>query len=137
MKYLPLFHHFKAIYQFPKHIIFGVKIVFKWFSKTSEIIDEVVLTYSFIFKYLKMSGFWTVFVILGHSFKYARIRQAVLYSLHLKDIHIWNIFFFYFYFFFYLDRSLSKDKFNTRVYKQGDDFSFEWKLICAGYLLLV
>ena len=27
VKYLPLFHHFKAIYQFPKHIIFGVKIV--------------------------------------------------------------------------------------------------------------
>ena len=22
VKYLPLFHHFKAIYQFPKHIIF-------------------------------------------------------------------------------------------------------------------
>jgi hypothetical protein len=27
MKYLPLFHHFKAIYQFPKHIICLVKIV--------------------------------------------------------------------------------------------------------------
>ena len=27
MKYLPLFHHFKAIYQFPNHIIFLVKIV--------------------------------------------------------------------------------------------------------------
>jgi hypothetical protein len=27
MKYLPLFHPFKAIYQFPKHIIFLVKIV--------------------------------------------------------------------------------------------------------------
>ena len=27
MKYLPLFHHFKAIYQFPKHIIFLVNIV--------------------------------------------------------------------------------------------------------------
>jgi hypothetical protein len=27
VKYLPLFHHFKAIYQFPKHIIFLVKIV--------------------------------------------------------------------------------------------------------------
>ena len=27
MKYLPLFHHFKAIYQFPKCIIFLVKIV--------------------------------------------------------------------------------------------------------------
>jgi hypothetical protein len=27
MKYLPLFHHFKAIYQFPKHVIFLVKIV--------------------------------------------------------------------------------------------------------------
>ena len=27
MKYLPLFHHFKAIYQFLKHIIFLVKIV--------------------------------------------------------------------------------------------------------------
>ena len=27
MKYLPLFHHFKAIYQFPKHIIFLFKIV--------------------------------------------------------------------------------------------------------------
>jgi hypothetical protein len=27
VKYLPLFHHFKAIYRFPKHIIFLVKIV--------------------------------------------------------------------------------------------------------------
>jgi hypothetical protein len=27
VKYLPLFHHFKVIYQFPKHIIFLVKIV--------------------------------------------------------------------------------------------------------------
>jgi hypothetical protein len=27
VKYLTLFHHFKAIYQFPKHIIFLVKIV--------------------------------------------------------------------------------------------------------------
>jgi hypothetical protein len=27
VKYLPLFHHFEAIYQFPKHIIFLVKIV--------------------------------------------------------------------------------------------------------------
>ena len=27
MKYLPLFHHFKAIYQFPKHIFVLVKIV--------------------------------------------------------------------------------------------------------------
>jgi hypothetical protein len=26
-KYLPLFHHFKAVYQFPKHIFFFVKIV--------------------------------------------------------------------------------------------------------------
>ena len=27
VKYLPLFYHFKAIYQFPKHIIFWVKII--------------------------------------------------------------------------------------------------------------
>ena len=27
VKYLPLFHHFKAIYQFQEHIIFLVKIV--------------------------------------------------------------------------------------------------------------
>jgi hypothetical protein len=27
VKYLPLFHHFKAIYQFPKPMIFLVKIV--------------------------------------------------------------------------------------------------------------
>jgi hypothetical protein len=26
-KYLPLFHHFKAVYQFPKHIFILVKIV--------------------------------------------------------------------------------------------------------------
>jgi len=42
VKYLPLFHHFKAIYQFPKHIIFLVKIVanapltntacYKWYT---------------------------------------------------------------------------------------------------------
>jgi hypothetical protein len=31
VKYLPLFHHLKAIYQFPKHIIFLVKIVAKSF----------------------------------------------------------------------------------------------------------
>ena len=27
MKYLPVFHHFKAIYQFLKHILFLVKVV--------------------------------------------------------------------------------------------------------------
>jgi hypothetical protein len=27
IQYLPLFHHFKAIYQFPRHIFFLVKIV--------------------------------------------------------------------------------------------------------------
>jgi hypothetical protein len=27
VKYLPLFYHFKAIYQFPKHILVLVKIV--------------------------------------------------------------------------------------------------------------
>jgi hypothetical protein len=27
VKYLPLLHHFKAISQFPKHVIFLVKIV--------------------------------------------------------------------------------------------------------------
>jgi hypothetical protein len=27
LKYLPLFHHFKTIYQFPKHIIFFIKII--------------------------------------------------------------------------------------------------------------
>jgi hypothetical protein len=27
VKYLPLFHHFKAIYKFPKHIIYFVKCV--------------------------------------------------------------------------------------------------------------
>jgi hypothetical protein len=27
VKYLPLFHNFKAIYRFPKHIIFWIKIV--------------------------------------------------------------------------------------------------------------
>jgi hypothetical protein len=27
VKYLPLFQHFKAFYQFPKHMIFLVKIV--------------------------------------------------------------------------------------------------------------
>jgi hypothetical protein len=27
VKYLPLFHHFKAIYQFPNHLIFLIKIV--------------------------------------------------------------------------------------------------------------
>jgi hypothetical protein len=27
VNYLPLFHHFKVIYQFPKHIMFLVKFV--------------------------------------------------------------------------------------------------------------
>jgi hypothetical protein len=27
LKYLPLFHHFKAIYQFPKHKFFLIRIV--------------------------------------------------------------------------------------------------------------
>ena len=40
MKYLPLYHHFKAIYQFPKHIIVLVKIV----ANAPLIKDEVLLT---------------------------------------------------------------------------------------------
>jgi hypothetical protein len=34
VKYSPLFHHFKAIYQFPKHIKLLVKIVANYFHRT-------------------------------------------------------------------------------------------------------
>jgi hypothetical protein len=42
MKYLPLFLHFKAFYQFPKHIFFWVKIVALTKKQEKEIRVEVV-----------------------------------------------------------------------------------------------
>jgi hypothetical protein len=42
VKYLPLFHHFKAIYQFPKHIIAWVKIV----ANASLIYSSIVVNLS-------------------------------------------------------------------------------------------
>ena len=46
VKYLPLFHHFKAIYQFPKHIIFLVKIVAN--ASLTDVVFSVI--YTFIYK---------------------------------------------------------------------------------------
>ena len=46
VKYLPLFHHFKAIYQFPKHIIFLVKIVAKYWPSQFKKHDKIVISLS-------------------------------------------------------------------------------------------
>ena len=51
MKYLPLFHHFKAIYQFPKHIIFLVKNVAN-VPLNIKIIDFFLYQYIIIVEYL-------------------------------------------------------------------------------------
>ena len=49
MKYLPLFHHFKAIYQFPKHNFFGQnrsECPFKYaYFKTTNQFDLLPLKY--------------------------------------------------------------------------------------------
>jgi hypothetical protein len=50
VKYLPLFHHFKAIYQFPKHIIFLVKIV------ANASLNGTYSYYTFAEKYIKHKG---------------------------------------------------------------------------------
>jgi hypothetical protein len=42
VKYLPLFHHFKAIYQFPKYIIFWVKIVANASLKKIKVVSDKV-----------------------------------------------------------------------------------------------
>ena len=54
VKYLPLFHHFKAIYQFPKHIIFLVKIVA---NASLKIVYFNLLYLSGILNYFKYSYF--------------------------------------------------------------------------------
>jgi hypothetical protein len=43
VKYLPLFHHFKAIYQFPKHIIVLVKIVTEYGTVLTTILPILFL----------------------------------------------------------------------------------------------
>ena len=50
MKYLPLFHHFKVIYQFPKHIIFWVKIV-----ANAPVIDLFELKINMFYRWNKAS----------------------------------------------------------------------------------
>ena len=68
MKYLPLFHHFKAIYQFPKHIIFLVKIVAN--ASLIEVVTKAGLTFIpfdvdfFLFSRLKC--FFPTFLSLFH-----------------------------------------------------------------------
>jgi hypothetical protein len=58
VKYLPLFHHFKAIYQFPKHKFFWVKIVAKYnfivniliqygYSHSNEIFSTITFVYNY------------------------------------------------------------------------------------------
>ena len=57
VKYLPLFHHFKAIYQFPKHIIFLVKIVanaaliYIYITENNHIFPEHEYSYTYMYNF--------------------------------------------------------------------------------------
>ena len=73
MKYLPLFHHFKAIYQFPKHLIFWVKIVAN--AALSCIINTVMIIEgifeeinSFLYIFLLKSVFFSEFYFVEVHF---------------------------------------------------------------------
>jgi hypothetical protein len=74
MKYLPLFHHFKAIYQFPKHIIFLVKIVAINYLQ----LYIFLLEFFFYFQYVKLCGK----VIPKYSSK--EITKKLIRSFHFQ-----------------------------------------------------
>ena len=88
MKYLPLFHHFKAIYQFPKHIIFLVKIV----ANASSL--SVSIEHQSVYK----NQFQLLFILFLHPFYAIKLKfyhfnkniQSFIYSqitLHLVHLN--------------------------------------------------
>jgi hypothetical protein len=82
VKYLPLFHHFKAIYQFPKHINCLVKIVANAPLK-SEIRDEI--NKKELYGTNKNSdGFYTKTTQKGFSKLCAKIKRRCYIDLHFS-----------------------------------------------------
>ena len=103
MKYLPLFHHFKAIYQFPKHIIFLVKIVanaslslirMKILIITKRSI-KLEITYISHIKYFQKSEMCLLLLLLSVSASFSRN------TMDFPCIFGVGKFYFYFYFIFF------------------------------------
>ena len=69
VKYLPLFHHFIAIYQFPKHIIFFFKIVDNASLKNLSLSDlgNTGFVFSCILNLSIFSFFFSKYFIFKHS----------------------------------------------------------------------
>ena len=89
VKYLPLFHHFKAIYQFPKHIIFLVKIV----ANASLTYFRSINFSSFYNSLLDFTTVWTVwyfvlfFVLFLDICKYIYMYMDNISILFVKSVH--------------------------------------------------
>jgi hypothetical protein len=103
VKYLPLFHHFKAIYQFPKHIIFLVKIVanaslslirMKILIITKRSI-KLEITYISHIKYFQKSEMCLLLLLLSVSASFSRN------TMDFPCIFGVGKFYFYFYFIFF------------------------------------
>ena len=79
VKYLPLFHHFKAIYQFPKHIFFFVKIV------ANASLSNQMHKWSDIFYHVFFNSYYVTIMI--HAFIQYH-NGLVIWEIYKRNINI-------------------------------------------------
>ena len=101
VNYLPLFHHFKAIFQFPKHIVFLVKIVANaalsslvqvlWISVTCFTITyrnvNIFINQYTIFITIDWSRY-QIILYIGHFYSGAFCRHSSLYRIIIHTVSI-------------------------------------------------
>ena len=95
MKYWPLFHHFKAIYQFPKHIIL-VKVVANASLKKCMYVSNLKIRnlpfnniFQFLLNYNKNN--MNFLYLLSISCLYIIFRQRSRIIIHVSILHDSNI----------------------------------------------
>ena len=96
MKYLPLFHHFKAIYQFPKHIFCLVKIVANASLKKYMYVSTLKIRnlpfnniFQFLLNYNKNN--MDFLYLLSISCLYIIFRQRSRIIIHVSIVHDSNM----------------------------------------------
>ena len=96
MKYLPLFHHFKAIYQYPKHIHFLVKVVANASLKKCMYVSTLKIRnlpfnniFQFLLNYNKNNMDFLYF--LSTSCLYIIFRQISRIIIHVSILHDHNM----------------------------------------------
>ena len=96
MKYLPLFHHFKAIYQFPKHIFFLVKIVANASLKKYMYVSTLKIRnlpfnniFQFLLNYNKNNMDFIYLFSISCLYKIFRQRSRII--IHVSILHDSNM----------------------------------------------